>query len=621
MAIIYSYPNTTVQATDMLLGSDPTTTGNPTINVRVSSLAEYITGTILIGGTAGYMPVFITPTTLGNSYVYQVATPTPLTTFEASALFKQDATVSATFLTEGVNTNIHSTNLDVNSIAGFDGVVTFNEDVTVGSVANTKDLDIYHTTAFKADVEDTAGNIGTNTQILSSLGAGSGVSWVDQVASSLIYQGVWDANANNPALASGVGTAGHYYIVNVAGTTNLDGYNSWQVGDWAVFSTGGVWQEIDNSSILSGAGTTNTMTKWTGASSIGNSNVTDNGVTIDIGNSAATTVTFSNTGNAEVAASVGTWRFNNSAVSFSPGVQLIDASVSAGVAGQVLSSTGAQVEWVTQSFVDGSGTLNTVPKWTPDTDTLGNSNITDDGTTITLTSTNVNIITTQTTLTPSNLLIVVGDSEFRGDVQLGDAIAVEALSILAATTLSTGTYIRFNGELRDSGGSPGTAGQLLESTGTSVDWVDPLTTTDGTREYSVKVVAAQLATIGTVPVTLISAPAAGQVVEILSATWKYDYGTTVYDFTSALGIVPSGYIGNTDFWQAGIKVALLNAPSDFFQGAQTSTNVNYGSTQLVPATAMVLRKAGADPTQGDGDLYFNIRYRILDSTHMNVITT
>jgi len=618
MAIIYSYPNTTVQATDMLLGSDPTTTGNPTINVRVSSLAEYITGTILIGGTAGYMPVFLTPTTLGNSYVYQVAAPTPLTTFEQNALFKQDTTVTGTFLTNGVNTNIHSANLDVNSIAGFDGVVTFNEDVTIGSVVNAKDLDIYHTTAFKADVEDTAGNIGTNTQILSSLGAGNGVSWVDQVASSLIYQGVWDANANNPALASGVGTAGHYYIVNVAGTTNLDGYNSWQVGDWVVFSTAGVWQEIDNSSILSGAGTTNTMTKWTGASSIGDSNVTDNGTTIDIGNSAAVTVNFTNTGSVDYQASVNNVRFNQPIDVL--GI-LHDSLSNAGVAGQVLATTGAGVLWTTQGFVDGSGTLNTVPKWTPDTDTLGNSNITDDGTTITLTSTNVNIITTDTTLTPSNLLVVVGDSEFRGDVQLGDAVAVEALSILAATTLSTGTYIRFNGELRDSGGSPGTAGQLLESTGTSVDWVDPLTTTDGTREYSVKVVAAQLATIGTVPVTLISAPAAGQVVEILSATWKYDYGTTVYDFTSALGIVPSGYIGNTDFWQAGIKVALLNAPSDFFQGAQTSTNVNYGSTQLVPATAMVLRKAGADPTQGDGDLYFNIRYRILDSTHMNVITT
>ena len=35
-----------------------------------------------------------------------------------------------------------------------------------------------------------------------------------------------------PTLASGVGTQGHYYIVSVAGTTNLDGVTDWQVGDW-----------------------------------------------------------------------------------------------------------------------------------------------------------------------------------------------------------------------------------------------------------------------------------------------------------------------------------------------------------------------------------------------------
>lgn len=62
---------------------------------------------------------------------------------------------------------------------------------------------------------------------------------------SLRYQGTWDALTNNPTLVSGVGTQGYYYVVNVAGTTNLDGVTDWQIGDWAVFN-GNVWQKIDN---------------------------------------------------------------------------------------------------------------------------------------------------------------------------------------------------------------------------------------------------------------------------------------------------------------------------------------------------------------------------------------
>ena len=62
---------------------------------------------------------------------------------------------------------------------------------------------------------------------------------------SLRYQGTWDANANSPFLQSSVGTQGYYYVVSVAGTTNLNGITDWQVGDWAVFN-GSVWQKIDN---------------------------------------------------------------------------------------------------------------------------------------------------------------------------------------------------------------------------------------------------------------------------------------------------------------------------------------------------------------------------------------
>ena len=65
----------------------------------------------------------------------------------------------------------------------------------------------------------------------------------------LSFQGTWNAATNSPTLASGTGTQGHYYITNVAGTTNLDGITDWAVGDWAVFS-GAVWQKLDQSNTV-----------------------------------------------------------------------------------------------------------------------------------------------------------------------------------------------------------------------------------------------------------------------------------------------------------------------------------------------------------------------------------
>jgi len=68
---------------------------------------------------------------------------------------------------------------------------------------------------------------------------------INGLIGSTIYQGTWNAATNTPALASGVGVQGYYYIVSVAGTTNLDGITDWFVGDWAIFN-GGVWQQVDN---------------------------------------------------------------------------------------------------------------------------------------------------------------------------------------------------------------------------------------------------------------------------------------------------------------------------------------------------------------------------------------
>lgn len=59
----------------------------------------------------------------------------------------------------------------------------------------------------------------------------------------LTYKGLWNANTNSPTLSNGSGSECEFYIVNVAGTTTIDGISSWSVGDW-IISNGVVWQKI-----------------------------------------------------------------------------------------------------------------------------------------------------------------------------------------------------------------------------------------------------------------------------------------------------------------------------------------------------------------------------------------
>jgi hypothetical protein len=66
---------------------------------------------------------------------------------------------------------------------------------------------------------------------------------------SLNYQGTWNASTNTPTLQSSIGTKGYYYLVSVAGNTNLNGITSWNVNDWAVFD-GNVWEKVDNNNAV-----------------------------------------------------------------------------------------------------------------------------------------------------------------------------------------------------------------------------------------------------------------------------------------------------------------------------------------------------------------------------------
>lgn len=56
----------------------------------------------------------------------------------------------------------------------------------------------------------------------------------------------WNATTNTPSIpAASLANKGNYYIVQVAGSTNIGGITDWRVGDWLV-SNGSVWSKIDN---------------------------------------------------------------------------------------------------------------------------------------------------------------------------------------------------------------------------------------------------------------------------------------------------------------------------------------------------------------------------------------
>lgn len=131
----------------------------------------------------------------------------------------------------------------------------------VGTQVDTNVTDIGANASDIADIRSTTGTSDTDTD----MGAYTGGVLTDNqttkqniqevadalepLLTALVIQGNWNATTNSPALVSSVGTPGHFYVVTVAGSTNLDGETDWQVGDWAVFGAT-TWFKQDNSSIV-----------------------------------------------------------------------------------------------------------------------------------------------------------------------------------------------------------------------------------------------------------------------------------------------------------------------------------------------------------------------------------
>jgi hypothetical protein len=126
----------------------------------------------------------------------------------------------------------------------------------VSTVPDTSDTSLVRPSDWNADHTLT----GFGTAAEKDAGVPNGVATLDSsgkvptsqipLQGDLNYQGTWNASTNTPTLTSSTGTQGYYYVVNVAGTTNLNGITDWQIGDWAIYN-GSVWQKVDNTDAVS----------------------------------------------------------------------------------------------------------------------------------------------------------------------------------------------------------------------------------------------------------------------------------------------------------------------------------------------------------------------------------
>ena len=132
------------------------------------------------------------------------------------------------------------TNLGLGTIATQD---SSDVSITGGSITGITDLAIADGGTGASTASGARSNLGLGTSATLNAGVANGVATLDsggtvplsQIPASIqggvSYQGAWNASTNTPTLTSSVGSKGYYYVVSVAGNTNLNGVTDWLPGD------------------------------------------------------------------------------------------------------------------------------------------------------------------------------------------------------------------------------------------------------------------------------------------------------------------------------------------------------------------------------------------------------
>ena len=264
-------------------------------------------GNSIFSNTANYITSASLPTV--NNAAITIEAGTNLTTGGTFTTNQGiDETITINMATGGIGSGTYGSTSNSNKIDNITvdayGRVTAVTTGATGQVnlissGNTNTL----TTSGTTSVQLTP-NTGTVSSSSTKLATGAQIQTaIDTAVTGVLkYDGVWNANTNTPTLTGGSGTVGEYYIVSVAGNTNLDGITDWKVGDWAVFSdqVTDAWQKIDNTQVgnVTGSGSSGRIAVWNSASNI----TSDSGLTFNTSSNALTVsgaVTWSGGGSAE----------------------------------------------------------------------------------------------------------------------------------------------------------------------------------------------------------------------------------------------------------------------------------------------------------------------------------
>jgi len=638
---LIAYPTVAPQLSDYVIGTD-TSNSNETVNFTLQSIADVIpadtlaevlaagntatnninltgnitlTGNLSVSGTiadtsgdVGVSGQVLSSTGTGTNWIDNVDGSGTLNTL---AKWTPDGNT----LGDSSITDDGTSVVVANDIYLQGSTIHIGNEVTDSAVVNGT-MTFLQNARFNSTVQDGSGNSGGNGQVLSS--TSTGVTWIDQLPSGLNFQGSWDANANSPALASGVGVQGYYYIVGTPGTTNLDGNNSWQTGDWAIFN-GTVWQEIDNQNIFSGSGTTNTLTKWTGTQSLGNSSITDDGTSVIVANDTYLQGSTIHIGNAVTDSAVvnGTMTFQENA-RFNSTVQ--DVGGQPGSAGQVLSSTGTSVQW--KSVVDGSGITHKIPKWA-DSDTLTDSSLSDNAGAVSLSGTSFTSTTNanQTFSSITGTITLSSSSDLSIDsatvLHLNQSNPTISIKNWGPVTFEENIYLKK--AILDSTNAAGTAGQILSSTGTATQWINnsaSLPLADGTRMIQGTLGPAQILNAATSPVVLISDPGAGKLIYVDSVLFKYNFVSV--DYANYL----IAQVRYRDVATGLLYASLANSLTlTGGQDAYRYTTDIFDSVNGPAIDREVVFTTVQNSVAGDGNVFYNISYKIINTADLTVDLT